>query len=532
MRILVIGLDAATLDLVEPWARAGRLPALSRLMARGFSGRLLSTPNMHSASAWTSILTGLDPGKHGLFVFSDRDFTTGRQEFFTGGDRQAETLGAHLARQGLTSTFLNVPMTYPAEGEEGSFMVSGLDAPDLNEKAFYPPELRKELLGRFARYRFSPAELGDLMRAGKVKEATRAWIDLVGEQTDVAEYLIATKATDFFMVVYTASDWAGHNLWDRPDELLAVYAALDEAIERVSEHSNPETQIYVISDHGMGRHSGASYHLADWLGAHGYMTRTPRGSGRPTGLEVLNRGKSLARAVIPSGVKERIKSRIGGERVKRLQAKEKDSFYASIDWGQTVAYSEPGRHVININLAGRNGDGIVPESEYSETCERIARELRQWVDAKGEPVVERVIRRDEAYSGPFVERASDLYVYWNARADLGPPPAEVRSKGFWWKGDHRREGVLIACGPGMRQASATTELKIYDFVPTVMYATGLAIPNGLDGRILGEIFTDGFRAATPLRFGNGAVGPAGHDSQLSEDEEQMIEEKLRGLGYL
>src|SRR5215212_3369720 len=137
-KILIIGLDAATMDLIEPWSEAGKLPAISSVMREGVSSRFLSTPNMHSASAWTSILTGLNPGRHGLFVFSDRDFATGRQEFFKGGDRAGETISSHLARHGLSAGFLNVPMTYPAQSHPGGFMISGLDAPSLNERAFCP----------------------------------------------------------------------------------------------------------------------------------------------------------------------------------------------------------------------------------------------------------------------------------------------------------------------------------------------------------------------------------------------------------
>src|SRR6185369_9601588 len=143
MKILVIGLDAATMDLIEPWTAAGHLPTLATLMREGVSARLTSTPNMHSASAWTSILTGLNPGRHGLFVFSDRNFATGRQEFFKGGDRAGRTVGDHLAERGLTSGFLNVPMTYPARCAPGGFMISGLDAPALNESAFCPAALRE-----------------------------------------------------------------------------------------------------------------------------------------------------------------------------------------------------------------------------------------------------------------------------------------------------------------------------------------------------------------------------------------------------
>ncbi|HWC76734.1 MAG TPA: alkaline phosphatase family protein, partial [Blastocatellia bacterium] len=196
-RIMVIGLDAATLDLVEPWARAGYLPAISRLMSEGSYSTLLSTPNMHSASAWTSILTGLNPGRHGLFVFSDRDFETGRQSFFKGGDRTGTLIISHLARHGLTGGLLNVPMTYPAECTAGGFCVSGLDAPSLNEGAFAPKELRDELLGRFPDYSFTPSGLGELMSSGRIDEAVQKWIAVTETQAEAASYLLESHPVDF-----------------------------------------------------------------------------------------------------------------------------------------------------------------------------------------------------------------------------------------------------------------------------------------------------------------------------------------------
>ena len=485
MRILVIGLDAATMDLIEPWTAAGHLPALAGLMKEGTSARLLSTPNMHSASAWTSILTGLNPGRHGLFVFSDRDFATGKQVFFKGGDRTGELISSHLSRHGLTSGFLNVPMTYPAHCEPGSFMVSGLDAPSLNERAFSPPELRAELLNRFPDYHFSPQNLGDLMKAGRVDDAIAAWIKLTEIQTDAAEYLLTTRPVDFFMTVYTASDWAGHNLWKyfagskdaQPPEaaaanpLLEIYRALDRAIARLLNHANNETQVYVISDHGMGPHTGASYHLAAWLEGNGYMVRTARSSGRNS---LISAGRRAARTVLPASVRDKVRAGLGEDRVERLQAAEKDSFYSSIDWERTAAYTEPGRHVININLGGRNAGGSVPQSEYAQVCSRIIDDLSRWTDARGNRVVARVARREESYAGPFTERASDLYVYWNPDADLGDPPDEVRDRGFWWSGDHRPEGILICKGPGLRSTALNALPRVYDLVPTMMYAGGLA----------------------------------------------------------
>ena len=538
-RILIIGLDAATMDLIEPWAEAGHLPALASLMREGAHARLMSTPNMHSASAWTSILTGLNPGRHGLFVFSDRDFATGKQVFFKGGDRRGETIGSHLARRKLSAGFLNVPMTYPADHLEGGFMISGLDGPSLNERAFYPAELRAEIFEKFPDYNFSPPGLGDIMRAGRIDEAISAWTQLIDIQTCAAEYLLKARPVDFFMTVYTASDWGGHNLWKYMtsdfrrdilfrDSLLSIYRALDRAVERLIKCADANAHVYVISDHGMGPHTGASYHLAEWLEQSGYMTR----SKKQTSVSLIKTGKSIARKLLPLSVREKIRSRLGDERVKQLAMAEKDSFYSSIQWAKTRAYTEPGRHVININLAGRNAEGIVSEKEYDDVCRRIIADLARWSDAGGEPIVERVVRRDEVYFGPYTERASDLYVYWNPAARMGEPPAEVMARGYWWSGDHRPQGILISKGSGIQQGAVAITPSVYDLVPTVLYLSKLSVPAGLDGRVIEEICAKEFLESNPVKI-DATASEAGADADgLSKEEEDLIEEKLKALGYL
>ncbi|HEX5733884.1 MAG TPA: alkaline phosphatase family protein [Blastocatellia bacterium] len=531
MKILVIGLDAATMELVKPWAAAGHLPAIARLTAKGVSAPFLSTPNMHSASAWTSILTGLNPGRHGLFVFSDRDFATNRQLFFKGGDREGLLISSHLALHGMTAGFLNVPMTYPAENNGSGFMVSGLDAPALNEKAFCPASLRRELFDRFADYSFAPAGLGELMKAGRVDEAIQAWLKLIDTQSEAACYLMESHPVDFFMTVFTASDWAGHNLWkpDRTADLLSVYQKLDRAVASLLTQADEGTQVYIISDHGMGPHTGASYRIAAWLESKGYMAR---GKKRRAKASLVSASRRAAKKIVPSSVKERIKSRVSDERIKRLQSDDKDSFYASIDWENTVAYSEPGRHVININLAGRNLYGKVAVAEYRNVCDRIIKDLETWTDAQGRQVVERVVHREDVYKGPFVERASDLYIHWNKQADLGPPPKEVQSRGFWWSGDHRPEGIMICKGPGIKSGVSLETASVYDFVPTVMYLAGLPVPEDLDGRVIEGACTTEYLASHPRRVEPGRARQEKSQTDLSESEEQLVEEKLRSLGYL
>jgi predicted AlkP superfamily phosphohydrolase/phosphomutase len=360
-------------------------------------------------------------------------------------------------------------------------------------------------------------------------------MELIETQTAAAAYLITTRPVDFFMTVYTASDWAGHNLWRGPEvppgenKLLEVYRALDGAIERLLHHANAETQVYVISDHGMGPHTGASYQLAEWLESRSYMIRRGRSHACHS---IIKASRRAARTLLPASVRERVKAGIGDERVGRLQAAEKDSFYSSIDWPSTVAYSEPGRHVININLQGRNPAGKVPQSAYDEVCSRIIDGLGKWRDRVGNKVVDRVVRREEVYAGPLTERASDLYVYWNPDARLGEPPDEVRNRGFWWSGDHRPEGILICKGPGLNSTVLEAPATVYDLVPTMMYAAALPVPDALDGSVIQGIFTREVLEARPVRVEHGGSLSTADPVKLSPEEERLVEDKLRGLGYL
>src|SRR5262252_521423 len=126
--LLVIGLDGATLDLVRPWVAAGRLPVLASLMARGAWAPLRSTIPAATFPAWSSLVTGVNPGRHGVFDFTERVPGTYRVRFVNGSHRRVPALWSHLAACGKRVVVLTVPATYPPEPVPG-VMVSGFDSP-------------------------------------------------------------------------------------------------------------------------------------------------------------------------------------------------------------------------------------------------------------------------------------------------------------------------------------------------------------------------------------------------------------------
>jgi predicted AlkP superfamily phosphohydrolase/phosphomutase len=129
-RILVIGLDGATLDLIEPWARAGQLPVMKGLMDSGSYGRLLSVMPVLSSAAWSSFMTGMNPGNTSIYDFVRREPGSYRLRVIRHEHNQAPSLWKRLSQQGYQVGVVNVPMTYPPE-EVNGILVTGLGTPDF-----------------------------------------------------------------------------------------------------------------------------------------------------------------------------------------------------------------------------------------------------------------------------------------------------------------------------------------------------------------------------------------------------------------
>ena len=122
-KVVVIGLDGATWSLLGPWTAGGQLPALQGLMQTGIYADLLSTLPYYTLPAWTTMTTGVNPGKHGIFdtFINERD---GRR-LVSSKDRKAKTLFQILSENGKTSVSVNIPGTFPPDKINGA-AVSGV----------------------------------------------------------------------------------------------------------------------------------------------------------------------------------------------------------------------------------------------------------------------------------------------------------------------------------------------------------------------------------------------------------------------
>jgi predicted AlkP superfamily phosphohydrolase/phosphomutase len=127
-RVILLGIDGASPNLLLPWAEQGQLPNLAQVLRKGAYGSLRSTIPPYSAQAWVSMMTGRQPSKHGVVDFFQREAGRPQHAFISsaliGGEAIWDVLGRYEKRVGM----VNVPLTYPPLPVKG-YMVSGFMTP-------------------------------------------------------------------------------------------------------------------------------------------------------------------------------------------------------------------------------------------------------------------------------------------------------------------------------------------------------------------------------------------------------------------
>src|SRR5574341_1564863 len=140
-KVILLGIDGGTWRLIDRFIEEGVMPNFSYLLQKGARGTLISTVPALTLPAWTSIFTGVNPGKHGITDFLIR--LNGKFELATSNYRQSESLWKIVGRSGLRSIVVNDPTTYPPEKIDG-IMTTGLLTPPYSNYA-NPPEIAQQI---------------------------------------------------------------------------------------------------------------------------------------------------------------------------------------------------------------------------------------------------------------------------------------------------------------------------------------------------------------------------------------------------
>jgi predicted AlkP superfamily phosphohydrolase/phosphomutase len=529
-RVLVLGLDGADWRILDPLISEGRLPALGQLVDAGAAAPLVSTIPPLTAPAWTSFLLGAGPGSHGVLDFIERDArryegTTGKVVNSSSYPRR--TFFDVASRAGVRVAAVRVPMMFPPWSVNG-VAVSGGFTP--GGRVFCSP---RELAGELD---VGPIDIGKrLLELPEHDQVHTLEIQLrrVEEQ---ARRVLAMEPFELAMVHVHTPDNAHHCFWHhlegRSDNghlnpIHDLYSKVDGFVARMSASTDWDL-VLVASDHGGGPRPARRFLVNVWLAKLGllHLRGGYRGALSQAAASGKRRFKRLGYRVrrwAPSTIQRRISS--------LTQAA------VAVDWSRTEAYGvyvfQP-FYGIELNVAGRQDQGIVPERAYRVRRDRIVTLLRRSAEAEGLPIVA-VMTSEEAFGPQHDPRLPDILVQLedDLVGDNATGPAVVipnRARGpHEGSGAHSREGVLIAAGAGVRPGRYGP-VPIEGVAATVLAYLGVPPLTGMANPLTQLFEPDHLAVGSPPPGDVGQVAP--QPTALTRHEEEEILRSLRGLGYL
>ncbi len=158
----------------------------------------------------------------------------------------------------------------------------------------------------------------------------------------------------------------------------------------------------------------------------------------------------------------------------------------SPDLATRLCFTTPNNDVygsIRVNLVGREPQGrIHPGAEYEAFCESLTRDLLAFVNLDtGRPLVKRVLRTSDLYSGEHVQDLPDLLVEWDRDDPISrihSPKTGVIEEVFPGRrtGDHKPEGLLFARGPGIAPRRLDRPIEVTQLAPTIAALLGVRLP--------------------------------------------------------
>ncbi|HKV89784.1 MAG TPA: alkaline phosphatase family protein [Thermoplasmata archaeon] len=485
-RVLVLGLDGGTFDLLDPLMRAGTLPFLRSLAERGLRAPLASVYPPKTIPAWYSFATGLDPGSLGIFGFTEPDGGPGKSRIVQ-SFRPAEAVWDHLSRRGVPVGVLNFPLraAYPIHG----FVVPGMLS---DEPPTYPATLRASLEG----------SLGEplLPELPAYRQTDRKrWMSLatrgVEQRSRSAEILCQEYKPDFLFVLFRETDRIQHQHWAELSgtaaavgaDLVEFWTGVDAAcarIDRAFRAAGGPAVTLVISDHGHGP-AKADFFTNRWLAQEGFLVFKnggPGGRRRFVSRLLLGSERFWPTRRLVRFLADRLRGRSRRERITKFLAGEAsfESMADRIDWDRTTAFSYPVPEGIYLNRYN-------PSLTAAKKTE-VVREIRRRLEAYRSATIE-VYEPSEIYEGTQLEQAPALLLKIDdlstePRMDFSYPEPMLRERPgyFYGSGVHRMNGILIASGEGVGRHAESDPRSILDVAPTILETMDVPVPPGMHGR--------------------------------------------------
>ncbi|WP_224269122.1 alkaline phosphatase family protein [Haloprofundus salinisoli] len=538
MRTLLVGLDAACLPVLRPLFDDGDLPTLRSVFDEGATAPLESQIPPWTASAWPSLYTGRNPGKHGVFDFLS--FDGYEWDIVNSTDVKARTMWEYADEAGMTSVVVNAPVTDPPREFDGALVPGYLAA---ENPRCHPDGILEAIEDEVGPYRVYAERETDERRSDEAK--FRDYVELTHLRGRTFCYLADRFDPEFGFVQFQKTDAVFHDFPGDAAKVRDVYHAVDEELAEILDACDPDI-VVVASDHGMGEYSGHEFRVNQFLKERGRVVTARGGQDVPSwfqikdseltdesgsdedsgdsGTQILSTvAAAAARAGLTYQRGKAILDRVGLAEFVGRHVPVSVVFAASesVDFAASEAYlRSPSELGVRLNVEGREPDGTIPEDEYDAVREALIEELRAAETPEGAPVFERVAPREELFEGPYVDEAVDIVtVPTDFEHSLSALVGEQFGDPEPW--NHKLDGVVSVSGAGVDADADLSEAHLFDVAPTVLATLGIAPDVEMDGEALSCV--SGPEPKTYPEF------DVGGRTRTDDDE---VAGRLADLGYL
>jgi len=391
---VIIGLDGVPYRLIKDFTQKGIMPETKKIVEKGILKSMESTIPEISAVAWSSIITGENPGKHGMFGFTDIPIGTYRLSFPNFMNLKCPPFWHK--NESEQSVIINVPSTFPVKPLNG-IHISGFVSLDL-KRSVYPNSYISQL--EEFNYKID-------VDSTKAHTSLDIFLDELDEvlKARIKTYRYFWEEIDWdnFMIVFTGTDRLFHFLWDAYEDENHKYRSefinhikqIDNVIGEISQKLSENDILILLSDHG---------------------------------FELLEQDVN-------------INYLLKSQKVLKLDPNSKRN-YADIDESTKAFALEPSR--IYLNLKNKYPKGSVD----SKDAEAIIKDITYFfkdLEFNGNKVIKRVIRKEEIYKGDYINQAPDLLLLAHKGFNLksGLKTTKPFEKGVFTGKHSQKDAVLL-----------------------------------------------------------------------------------------
>lgn len=500
-KLVVIGLDGVTWNLIDPWIRKGWLPTLRKVINEGVRAHLLSTIPPLTAPAWAAFATGRTPGRNGIYDFTVPRENINELRIMNSQNIICETFYELLERNEFRCILINLPMSYPPRIKNGILISSPFDSKEVTICA-PNKETLVERIPELKYYRLIPNM--SFLAGGKLNMYINDIRKLEFIRFSCAKKLFKTEKWDFFFILFSGMGWIQHRIYDklllgridRDDPAVKAFKDIDSYVNWFIENLPSDANLFIMSDHGFQIYRGIFY-INEWLRRQRLLSlrisRTSRKIYIKTEEEFMERLKKRKKVFnIPITLYKVISKFATLFRHIPFH----DTLYTllPVRWETSVELSplntkalSISSYSIYINLRSRFSHGVVDKNEYEELRNRIIQKLKTMED-KWEKILTIVCKREELYSDSAIDYASDILIYSNRyfiSTSFYPQVFKRQIINYY-----SLLGIFMAYGPDIKKGTRLEKIKIYDIAPTILHVFGIPLSRDLDGVFLKRIFKE------------------------------------------